>query len=294
MGAVFFWVFLLFIAVILIVLSTATIIIWYVRKRMGKNPRKWWRIVPAILLVINLIIVLVPVVYVGYLLHSDSLSQAADVTIDGVTYRSGFYGDLYPVFGEVGDKGSKTLQDNIIFEDGARKFRRVDFEGHDWVHSYTGRYSGGTVYCAENQWEQMRDYYADPSSFNYYCGAGYRAAESSVMISDIDPQKFEELLAFSDENEYSPFNSRSNNRISKVTQRFPESEYHKGVCFFKTSKDGFFTTVKSHMYFVHDDKLYLVFYHDGGSNNGGVREVVAVAVPDEPGQYFMDLIEQYS
>ena len=51
-------------------------------------------------------------------------------------------------------------------------------------------------------------------------------------------------------------------------------------------------TIKSPMYFVYDGKLWLVFYHDGGRDNGGVEEVVAVEVPDELGQYFIGLIDE--
>jgi energy-coupling factor transporter transmembrane protein EcfT len=291
MGAVFFIAFVVFIAIIFIVLSIAVIVIWYIRKRRGKNPKKWWRIAPMILLVINLIVVLVPVVYIGSLLHSNSSNQSVSVTIDGVTYRSGFYGDLYPVFGQVGDIGSDTLEEEILFDDGNRKFRRVDFEGHDWVHSYTGQYSGGTVYCAESQWEQMSDYYTDPLNFEYYYGVGYYMVETSTSIPDIDPQKFDELMAFSRENEYQPFNSSSNKKVSQKTRRIPEDEFHQGVCFYRVSNDGYFTTVKSPMYFEHDDKLLLVFYHDGGRDNGGIKEVVAVEAPDELGQYFLGLMD---
>ena len=37
-----------------------------------------------------------------------------NVTIEGVTYCNGFYGDLYPVFEQVGDIGSETLQEGMI------------------------------------------------------------------------------------------------------------------------------------------------------------------------------------
>jgi len=45
-------------------------------------------------------------------------------------------------------------------------------------------------------------------------------------------------------------------------------------------------TAKRPMYFVYDNKLWLVFYHDGGK-----EEVVAIDVPDELGQYFIGLID---
>lgn len=32
------------------------------------------------------------------------------VIIDGTTYRSGFYGELFPLFSQVGEVGSESLQ----------------------------------------------------------------------------------------------------------------------------------------------------------------------------------------
>jgi len=226
----------------------------------------------------------------GTITFGSGSAAPKEVSIDGTTYLSGFYGDLYPVFGERGDIGSEALEKEIIYDDGKNKFRRVDFEGHDWVHSYAGGYTGGIVYCADNQWEQMRDYYADPDNFEYFYGVGYYISESSVNIPEIDLEKFDELLAFGKNNIYNPFDNRSNKQIMQNARRIPKSEFNEGICFFKVSKDGFFMTAKYPMYFVHDSKLLLVFYHDGGSKNGGIEEVVAIDVPDELGQYFIGLI----
>jgi hypothetical protein len=224
---------------------------------------------------------------------NDAYVVPASVIIEGVTYRNGFYGELYPLFEQDGDVGSDALQEEIIYNDGVRDFRRVDFEGHDWVHSYIGEYTGGVVYCAENQWEQMRDYYSDPVNFEYYCGVGYYVSEKSVVIPDMDPQKFDELLTFGNENEFKPFDKSSIEKAMQKAHRIPKAEYQEGICFYKVSNDGYFTTIKEPMYFVHDGKLLLVLFHDGGRDNGGIEEVVAIDVPDELGQYFMDLIERY-
>ena len=216
-----------------------------------------------------------------------------NVTIEGVTYRNGFYGELYPVFEQVGDIGSDTLQEEIVYDDGMHKFRRVNFKGHDWIHSYIGEYTGGTVYCAENEWDQLCDYYADPTNFEYYCGIGYYLSEKVSSISEIDPQKFDDLLNFGIENEYKPFDERSNEKVMQNVRRIPEAEFQESVCFYKVSNDGYFTTSQSPRYFVHDGKLLLIFSHDGGRDNGGAAEVVALDVPDELGQYFVDLMERY-
>lgn len=228
---------------------------------------------------------------IGYI--PSQIDVPTSVTIEGVEYRNGFYGDLYPMFGEVENIRSDTLQKGIVYDDGTHEFRRVDFEGHDWVHSYIGPYAGGTVYCAENQWEQMNDYYADPDNFQYYIGIGYYITEEAVSIDEIDQKKFNELLAFGKENEYSPFDKSSNEKAVQKVRRLPKDEFREGICFYKVSCDGYFSTIKSPMYFVNEDKLLLVFYHDGGRDNGGVEEVVAIDVPDELGQYFIDLIEKY-
>lgn len=198
------------------------------------------------------------------------------IVIEGITYRSGFYGELYPAFGQAGDIGSNALKEGIIYKYRTHEFQRVDFEEHDWVHSYIGPYTSGTVYCADNQWEQMSDYYANPNNFKYYYGVGYYISETSVHIPEIDLQKFDELLTFG-----------NINRSSIKAQRISQSEFQEGICFYKVSNDGFFMTSEGPMYFVHDGKLMLVLYHDAGT-----EEVVAVNVPDELGQYFIGLIDK--
>ena len=227
----------------------------------------------------------------GMLYHADNV--ATSIEIEGVTYRSGFYGDLYPVFGQVGDIGSDTLQKEIVYAVGEKQFRRVDYDGHDWVHSYIGPYTGGTVYCADAQWEQMCDYYADPNNYNYYCGVGYYISETAIHIPEIDLQKYNALIDFGKANNYNPFDKASKKKIEQTAHRIPKSEFNEGVCFYKISNDGYFTSLLTPMYFVHDSKLLMVFYHDGGSRNGGIQEVVALEVPDELGQYFIDLMDKY-
>ena len=100
-------------------------------------------------------------------------------------------------------------------------------------------------------------------------------------------------MAFGNENEINPFDERSNKKIEQKAYRLPAEAFDKGLKFTKVSNDGYFRTGGGHEYFVHDGKLLLVFYHDGGRNNGGVQEVVVIDVPDELGQYFIDLMKQY-
>ncbi|MFR2807576.1 MAG: hypothetical protein ACLTBZ_16230 [Faecalispora jeddahensis] len=100
-------------------------------------------------------------------------------------------------------------------------------------------------------------------------------------------------MNFDNENEYKPFDKCSNEKVMQKVRRIPEAEFQESVCFYKVSNDGYFTTSQSPRYFVRDGKLLLIFSHDGGRDNGGTAEVVVLDVPDELGQYFVDLMERY-
>ena len=70
MGALFammFFAIIFFIAMFFVIANVVIIIIWSVRKRRGKNPRKWWFIVPLIFLIFNVVVALIPVGFVGFL-----------------------------------------------------------------------------------------------------------------------------------------------------------------------------------------------------------------------------------
>lgn len=215
------------------------------------------------------------------------------VTIDGITYRSDFYGEMFPRFSQAGEVGSESLQDEIVFEVGNHKFRRVEFSGHDWVHCNGGGITGGIVWCAEDEWEQTRDYYADSANFTYYCSGKPYATVADGEYPQIDPQKYDELLAFGEEYGYEPFDSRSNERAEQITYRLPAEAFDKNIRFTKSSNDGYFTMGGNHNYFIYDGKLLFVFYHDGGARNGGIKEVVVIDVPEELGPHFIDLLAQY-
>lgn len=78
-----------------------------------------------------------------------------NATIRGVTYCKRLYGDLYPMPEQVGDIEGETFQEGIVYDDEVHQFRCVNFKGHDWTHSYIREYTGDTIYCIENEWDQL-------------------------------------------------------------------------------------------------------------------------------------------
>ncbi len=204
------------------------------------------------------------------------------VTMDGTTYRSGFYGDLWP---------ENLTYKGDPYKEGRNKFYHVDCEQFDWVHSKIGRTTNGVLFCAENQWEQACEFYKNSDNFTYYCEIGSEYIDRDpvlVTIPDIDTTMFDELMSFANKNSYDPFGSSDDVTTRRLP--FPDRDESPELNFYKKSKDGFFTSFQGNTFLVVDGKLLLVYYYDYG--HGKYEELVAVDVPEELGTYFIELVVQ--
>lgn len=82
MGALFFLtlvVIVFFVALFFMVLNTILIIVWNVKKRKGKAPKKFWLVIPVIFLIVNIIVMSVPIGYVGFLRYANNTGE--DTTV---------------------------------------------------------------------------------------------------------------------------------------------------------------------------------------------------------------------
>jgi hypothetical protein len=208
------------------------------------------------------------------------------VTIDGIQYRNGFYGDLLPV---------NLIFENESYEVGFNIFHRVECDQFDWVHSERGkiiengvRYGGGELYCAENQWEQARSYYANNNNFKYYYIIGGIYSDNSTEIKDIDYYKFDMLMLFINEHKYEPFNQNKDVKTRRLP--IPEEKFFPEIGFYRESNDGYFSSFKSNRFRVVDGNLLFVYQYDYGY--GEYEEMVACDVPNDLGQYFIELLSK--
>lgn len=204
------------------------------------------------------------------------------VTIDGTTYRNGFYGNLWPI--NITFKGDSIKVGN-------NEFHHINCEKFDWVHSAIGGTTSGILYCAEDQWKEALEYYTDSDNFVYYCQIGAKYVDRDPIITtfpNIDSKKFDALSAFAEKNSYNPFGSNKGIKTHRLT--IPDRNKSPKLIFYKESKDGFFTSFKGNLFHIIDGKLLLVFYYTYG--HGKYEELVVVDVPDELGQYFIKLLEQ--
>jgi hypothetical protein len=236
-----------------------------------------------------MVVILFPVGYIVFLsmangenvlsatISSIKHSVPNEVLIEGVTYRNGFYSNLWPL---------NITYTGDSYKVGENEFYRVKCEQFDWVHSKIGGTTAGMLYCKDVQWENARAYYADSKNFQYYCLVGNKHDVNNqviVTLTDVEPSKFDELLNFANENDYNPFGSNKGIK----TRRFPifSRNVSEELTFYKASKDGIFESYQGSSFLVVDGKLFLVFKLDYGH-----EELEAVDVEDELGQYFIGII----
>ena len=208
------------------------------------------------------------------------------VNIDGINYRRGFYdinnsGRFYdaliPNIQNFNYNGiSYEVKDNIFY--------RLEHEQFDLVFSYfqTGISDGKTiVYCAEQQWELAKTYYTNNDNFQFYCRIG-NITENITNI--IIPLKFDELMTFSRNSSGDPFGSNYGVKTHKLP--IPDQDESPVIAFSKKSNDGILGS-GGNLFYIIDGKMYLSFYDP---RNATV--LIVVDVPDEYGQYFMELVNK--
>jgi len=199
------------------------------------------------------------------------------VTVEGKTYQCGFYGDLYPII---------DITDTVYEVDGNR-FYQVESDKHDWLCCFdVVTVSEGTVYCEESQWETACAYYTNAENYTYYCQVGTKRIDYEpelYEISEIDKEKFEELMAFGEEHEYRPFGG--NSKIEKQTLPMPDKSESPRLFFYRESKDGCFTSYKGSHFYVVDGQLFLTYQYQMDT-----EEWIAIAVPESLSEYFISIV----
>lgn len=205
------------------------------------------------------------------------------VKIDGVTYRNGFYGNMWTT--------QNLALENGTYKVGPNKFYRVNNKQFNWMLGDVGP-NGSEVYCDESQWEQAHKYYTDDKNFVYYCKMGNPQDDSNTdihTISNADTAKFDKLIDFADKHNYDPvFKPNQKEKTQRLT--VPDENTSTELTFYKESKDGFFTSCKGYTYYIIGNKLLLLYYYDYSNNKQD--EMLVVDIPDDLGQYFVKLAAQ--
>ena len=211
---------------------------------------------------------------------------AETVEINGKSYRTGFYGDCY-LMDDLPLSGLEYELDEITYQ--ALQHPEFDL----W---YNG--SDSVMYCAEDQWEAAKTYYADDQQYSYYCSVGVAIQDQNNPTEDkikptvydisekVDVQKFKELLEFGEGNEYIPFAYGKNSEQEQKTVTMPLPDDKQRLIFYRESKDGCFCSYRGSHFYVVNGQLFLTYqYHP--------NKWIATPVPEALSNYFCELAKDF-
>lgn len=220
-----------------------------------------------------------------FLLTGCTKSDATELVKGDQTYKTGFYGTLFP---NVFTYEEKTMQIGDIY------LRQIQHEGFPLYHAETGPYVEGTIYCEEGDYDEALAYYQDPQNYSYHCTLGVDSdttVETTVELAQVDVDQFEALLNFAAQASYDPFDSDHNSKVETVELPMPDDTKDTRLVFYKESVDQLFVSSTGDAYYVIDGSLYLVYRYDFG--HGEYEKLIAVKVPEDIGDYFVSLMSNY-
>lgn len=209
----------------------------------------------------------------------------ASVSIEKQTYKTGFYGTLFPDHFDCAEEAVTV---------GGIEYQRIEHETFNLLHADVGQYAEGTIYCDERQYAEAQRYYSEPQNFSYYCIIGVDSDDTvaqTVELNNIEASQFEALLNFADDSEYMPFASTHNGMVEKVELPMPDDKTTRQLIFYKKSIDSLFVSNSGHAYYIVDGTLYFVYQYDFG--RGEYEKLIAVRVPSEISDYFVEYMEPY-
>ncbi|MBQ3498566.1 MAG: hypothetical protein IJA87_05515 [Clostridia bacterium] len=200
------------------------------------------------------------------------------ITVDGVVYRNNFQGDL--ILREF------TYGREAVYSDSRGGYYRIDIEEYDLIYN-VNRVEIGTgedVYCRDDQWQELKDYYSDKNNVNYICITRKKNGEFKRHTADnMDTAKLNELTVFCDENSYEPFDFISKTDTRKIsTEKLGDTEYR----FIMNTNDELFSSGAASLY-LSDGKLVLLHYERAAE-----KKAVVVDIPEELSDYFVSVIEK--
>ena len=177
------------------------------------------------------------------------------VTIDGKTYKTGFYkyyGDDLHILG-IKPRGFSTSE----HQKGRYHYWKFD---HPTYHMYFGETEDSqvwlpTLYCLSTELKEAKQFYSDLDNFSYYIGE-WNQEEAFVKVED---EKYHPAIEQAIKVMVTtPFSRRKKDRIDFASI--------DRVTVFRQSNDGLFTTTRSE--FLYTEETGFVYLDSFYSDNG--------------------------
>lgn len=208
--------------------------------------------------------------------YNEDTADTTAIKVNGIIYRNKFQGDL--ILQNLKYSEEAVLQNTI------GKFHRVEGTKYDLLYNANSEVTGApeSVYCHDDQWQDLKKYYADSNNFTYQCIVkDDNNSFETFDVSKLDIIKLNELLAFCNENKYEPnsFAETSNTRAVS-TSSLGDKTYR-----FKTSSNDGLFSVDAESFSIVDNTLVYRYYEVMSEN-----KTLIVEVPKDLSDYFVSVI----
>lgn len=208
--------------------------------------------------------------------YNESTVGTTAIMVNGVLYRNKFQGDLIlrnPKYGA-----------EAVLKDTTGQYYRLEGTVYDLLYNVDTDVTGApeSVYCRDEQWQELNEYYSDPTNFTYQCIAKSNGGTSETIdVNEMAIVKLNELVAFCEENAYDSNAFADKNNAKAV---FNSSLGNKTYRFRMSSNDGLFS-VDARSFCVSDNTLVYKYYEVMAE-----EKTLIIDVPEELSQYFMSVI----
>ena len=202
------------------------------------------------------------------------------------TYMTGFYENLWVegiVFGE---------DDIPDFETKYHIWWKVENAPFDMycAQNKEALYWNPTIYCKKNQFDTVKNYYADTNNFNYYTGLyGDSNKDSRTRLDgELNYSLLEEAIALNMQIEASSGKGHLTEKenLSDIEIHIPSDEILPiQPVLYRVSKDGFFTTIQN-SWIVTKNAVYIEGMYDGETE----QSYTAYKISSEANEYILKLL----
>lgn len=212
--------------------------------------------------------------------YNESTVGTTAIMVDGVLYRNKFQGDLIlrnPKYG-----------DEAVLKDTTGQYHRIEGAKYDLLYNVNSEGAGTpeSVYCRDDQWQELKKYYSDSNNFTYQCVIKTNGVSTETIdVDKMDIAKLNELLAFCEENAYEPNDFVGTNHTKAVST---SSLGDKAYRFKMSSNDGLFS-VDAKSFSILDNTLVYRYYEVMPED-----KTLIIDLPEELSQYFLSLINELS
>ncbi len=245
--------------------------VWFGKKKKSKAL--------LVLSIICFVIALPAVVIILFFIFvPESTSENQDsITMNGITYETGFYGDFHPV-NVIREEEAFTFQENTFYPVEHEKFDFMHSSDETATHGAIG-IDGGILYCNQEQLEDAKQYYENTDNYVVKCTYGLATRTFTPSNYELTDVLYEDYVALCDF-------SKQKHKQKEIVDISNSDDTVERVSFYAESVDGLFSSQKEKKYLIKDSTLYLLTARGGETGLGGVP------VPDDISEPFLRALEQ--